>query len=171
MILAIISDIHDNLANLEKCLTWCNKNKVAKIICPGDVTNNETINYLSSNFKGEIFLVSGNAELYEEADLKAYRNINYGGEISFFNLDGLNFGLCHEPAKIKRILIEADKKDSEHKRLDFIFYGHTHKPWLEKNGSTIIVNPGNLCGVFHEPTFAYLDTETRKLELKVLKEL
>jgi len=165
MIIAIISDIHDNLANLEKCLTWCKKNKVAKIICPGDVTNIETINYLSNNFKGEIFLVAGNAELYEEADLKNYQNINYGGEISIFKIADLNIGLCHEPIKIKRVLASSTVK------LDFIFYGHTHKPWLEKAGATIIVNPGTVSGVFYEASFAYLDTESKKLELKVLREI
>ena len=165
MIVAIISDIHDNLANLEKCLVWCKKNKVAKLICPGDITNIETINYLSNNFKGEIFLVAGNAELYEEADLKNYQNINYGGEISIFNIAGLNIGLCHEPNKIKRLI------DSSANKLDFIFYGHTHKPWLEKAGPTIVVNPGTVSGVFYEASFAFLDTESRKLELKVLREL
>jgi len=165
MILAIISDLHDNLVNLEKCLNWCKENKIAKIICLGDITNIETINYLSNNFKGEIFLVRGNIELYEEAELESYQNINYGGETKIIQIDNLNIGLCHEPQKIKKILAEAKEK------IDFIFYGHTHKPWLEKDGATMIVNPGNLSGTFHEATFAYLDTTTRKLELKVLKEI
>lgn len=173
MILAIISDLHDNLANLEKCLDWCKENKIEKIICLGDVTNSETINYLSINFEGEIFLVRGNIELYEEAELSAHKNINYGGEIKIIKIAGLNIGLCHKPEKIKKILAEAKENNlkAENKKLDFIFYGHTHKPWLEKDGATIIVNPGNLSGTFHEATFAYLDTASRKLELKVLKEL
>ncbi|MHB8903503.1 MAG: metallophosphoesterase family protein [Patescibacteria group bacterium] len=165
MILAIISDIHDNLANLEKCLNWCKKNKVAKIICPGDITNSETLNYLSNNFKGEIFLVSGNAELYEESELKLYKNINYGGEFFIFKIENLNIGLCHRPEITNKIMASAKIK------LDFIFHGHTHQPWLKNKGATIIVNPGNLAGEFNEATFAFLDTASRKLELKVLAEL
>jgi len=165
MKIAIISDIHDNLPNLEKCLSWCEKEKVEKIICPGDVTNFETLKYLSHNFKGEIFLVSGNAELYEEKDLKKFKNINFGGETMIFTLDNLNIGLCHQPEKIKRIL------ESTKNKLDFIFYGHTHRPWLKKEGLTMIINPGTLSGVFSESCFAYFDTKSRKLELKVMKEL
>jgi putative phosphoesterase len=165
MMIAIISDIHDNLANLEKCLDWCKKNKIEKIICPGDITNSETINYLSNNFAGEIFLVSGNAELYDESELKQYKNISFGGDTAIFKIANLNIGLCHQPEKIEKIFKNSDQK------LDFIFYGHTHKPWLEKRGTTNIINPGNLAGVFQESTFAYLDTETKTLELKILKEL
>jgi len=175
MIIAIISDIHDNLTNLDKCLDWCRKNKVVKIICLGDITNSETINYLSSNFNGEIFLVRGNIELYEEDELKSYQNINYGGEISIIEIDNLRIGLCHEPRKIKKILADDIGKESgpniKNNRLDFIFYGHTHKPWLEKDGLTMIINPGNISGTFYEATFSYLDTTSRKLELKILKEL
>ncbi len=162
MLIAIISDIHDNLANLKICLDWIEKIKFEKIICLGDVTNIETINYLSNYFKGEIFLVRGNIELYEEIELEYYQNINYGDEIKILEIDNLKIGLCHEPRKIKKLMDCSP---------DYIFYGHTHKPWLEKDGATMIVNPGNLSGTFHEATFAYLDTTTRKLELKVLKEL
>lgn len=165
MKVAIISDIHDNLVNLEKCLTWCNKNKIDKIVCPGDITNNETLNYLSSNFSGEIFLVSGNAEIYKKEDLNGLKNINFGGEINIFKIDNLNIGLCHQPEKIKRIIAESLNK------LDFIFYGHTHKPWIEKQESTMIVNPGTLSGTFYEAAFAFFDTASRKLELKILCDL
>jgi hypothetical protein len=165
MIIAIISDIHDNLVNLEKCLKWCQKNKVEKIICPGDVTSIETINYLANAFRGEVFLVRGNAELFEDDDLIEYKNINYYGEEGIFELDNLYFGLCHEPEKIKKILSSSEQK------IDYIFYGHTHRPWLKKDGATMIINPGVLSGTFHESTFAFLDTTTKKLELKILREL
>lgn len=165
MRLALTADIHDNLANLEKSLTWFKANEVEKIICAGDITNLETINFLAGNFPGEIFIVSGNADNYEDSDLKNFSNLNYLGEIGFINIDGLNIGLCHEPEKIKQL------KDLSEDRPDFIFYGHTHKPWLEKSGETIIANPGTLGGVFYPATFAILETESRNLELKRLDEL
>ena len=87
MKILIVSDIHDNLVNLEKCLVWCKAERIEKIICPGDVTNIDSIKYLSHNFKGEIFLVSGNAELFEEDELSTYKNINFGGAIMIFSLD------------------------------------------------------------------------------------
>ena len=162
MLLAIISDIHDNLANLEKCLNWCQKNKVTKIICPGDITALETINFLASKFPGEIFIVKGNGEIYMENELISHKNINYCGEIGITEIDKIRIGFCHERRQIIKIM------DVTPWPLDFIFYGHSHKPWLEKQKNVFIVNPGNLCGVFHQATFATLDTETKKVELKIL---
>ncbi|MFA5024581.1 MAG: YfcE family phosphodiesterase [Patescibacteria group bacterium] len=165
MLIAIISDIHDNLANLEKCLIWCQANKVEKIICCGDVTTLETLDFLARTFSGEIFLVSGNIELYAERELTPYKNINYCGEIGIREIDGVNLGFCHDRREVTQIL------ETTPLLLDFIFYGHTHKPWLEKPGEVMVVNPGNIAGVFHQATFATLETKTQKLELKILTEI
>ncbi len=165
MMIAIVSDIHDNIANLEKCLRWCSGHEVEKMIACGDMTNLETIDYLAANFSGEIFLVRGNMELYEEKELSRYKNIKYGGDIGLREIGGLSLGFCHEPEKTKKVFKLAAAAP------DFIFYGHTHKPWLEHDGDTIIANPGNVAGVFHQATFAVLDTATKKLDLKIIADL
>lgn len=165
MLLAIISDIHDNVANLEKCLNWCRQKMVSSILCCGDITTLETVSYLAQNFLGEIFVVAGNAEIYKEAELTKFKNISYYGEIGINEINGINIGLCHEPEKIKKI------QELSPLNLDFIFYGHTHKPWLKKVGSLIIANPGTLGGIFSPASFATLDTTKRNLELKILADL
>lgn len=165
MHIAIIADIHDNIANLKKCLDWCLTNKIEKIIACGDITNIETIGYLSSRFPGDIFLVNGNADLYEDTELSRYSNIKYSGEIGLREIGGLSIGFCHEPEKISRVFKLAPYTP------DFIFYGHTHKPWLEQDGGTAIVNPGNIAGIFHQGTFAILDSTHKKLDLKVIANL
>jgi len=165
MLIAIISDIHDNLANLEKCLKWCQKNKVIKIICLGDVTTIETIHSLAHNFSGEIFLVKGNGEIYEENELNNYKNITYYGKIGLFEIEKIKIGICHKQQDITNLIQTSPKK------IDFIFYGHSHKPWLEKQKNIIIINPGNLAGIFHQATFAIMDIETKKVELKILANL
>ena len=165
MFIAIISDIHDNLANLDKCLSWCRNHKIEKILCCGDMTTGETAAWLAANFNGEIFVIRGNIELYRENDLDKCKNIRYCGELGIIELGGLHIGLCHEPEKISE-LSEIAPQD-----LNFIFYGHTHKPWLSKHGSAIVVNPGNIAGTFHQATFATLDTATEKLELKLVADL
>ncbi|MDP2944350.1 MAG: YfcE family phosphodiesterase [bacterium] len=167
MLIAIISDIHDNIANLKKCLDWCGQNEVEKIIQLGDITTLETINYLAKNFFGEIFMVSGNLEIYRADELAEYKykNIRDSGEIGLKKIGGLTIGFCHEPKNIKKVLKLTPTTP------DFIFYGHTHKPWLEHDGETIIANPGNVSGTFHQATFAVLDTATKKLDLKIIADL
>ncbi len=165
MLIAVISDIHDNLETLKKCLAWCGNNKINSLICCGDITTIETITYLARNFSGEIFVVSGNAEIYEEKDIKKFKNINFYGEIAINEINGVNIGFCHEPEKIKNVQ-ELSPLD-----VDFIFYGHTHKPWLEKRGTTLVVNPGTLGGIFYQATFAVLDSDAKNLSLKIVADL
>jgi phosphoesterase, MJ0936 family len=163
MKIAIISDIHDHLPNLKKCLSWCAENKIAKIICAGDVTNTETLQTLSESFSGEIFLIRGNGELFPEEEIASYKNIIYGGRFAIFSIADKNVGVCHEPFFIPDLL----KKEKP----DIIFYGHTHKPWIEIKNGIQIVNPGTLGGIFTPATFAIWDTAKIEPELKLLASL
>lgn len=165
MLIAIISDIHDNIANLDKCLTWCRQNKVSSMICCGDITTIETMTHLAQNFVGEIFVVTGNAEIYQEKEINKLKNINFYGEIGINEINGIKIGFCHEPEKIGKV------QDLSPFELDFIFYGHTHKPWLEKKATTLIVNPGTVSGVFTQGTFAVLDSKEKNITLKILADL
>lgn len=177
MKIAIISDIHDNLVNLEKCLKWCAHDHVEKIICCGDLTNGETLEFLSENFSEDIFLVRGNMEIYDEDELAAYSNIINGGRTAIWEIGGKKIGVCHEPFLIKEVFAKIQSpllrgvpegRGVSNDKLDIIFYGHTHKPWIEEKGGTKIVNPGTLGGVFSRATFAVYDTIKTEPELKIL---
>ena len=161
MKVAIISDIHDNHVNLNKCLAWCENNNIEELICCGDVTNIETIEIMATGFPGTIHLVNGNINLYKEPEIENYANINNYGRLGRFKLDNYNIGLCHEP-----FLIEEVKKKG---KCDYIFYGHTHKPWIEERKGVKLVNPGTLGGMFQKGTFAAWDTTRNKIELKILE--
>lgn len=156
----IISDIHDNLVNLEKCINWGRSRSIVDAICPGDVVNSDTLAHLSKSFK-TIYLVRGNLEIYNEAEVKRYDNIKYLGRFGVFELANKTIGLCHEPWFIKSVL--------KIKPCQLIFYGHTHKPWLEEKDGMTIANPGTLGGVFTKATFAVYDSLSNKLELKILE--
>ena len=159
MTIAIISDIHDNLNKLEKCLIVCKENKVSKIICCGDVCSKDTLKFISTGFPGEIFLVEGNAETYNYKDLDRFTNINFQYLLGYTEIDKLKIGFCHKSKDILKVLNGSKDK------LDFIFYGHSHKPWLENKNNTLLINPGNVAGVFYQASFALFNTSTRKLEL------
>jgi uncharacterized protein len=164
MKIVIISDIHDNLINLRKCLKWCVNNNVDALVCCGDVTKYETLTVMFEEFAGPLHLVRGNVELYTEDEVQAeqdHPNLIYYGKVGRFEVDGVFIGLCHEPFLIDKVL--------ESGSCDFVFYGHTHKPWIEKKYNTAIANPGTLGGVFQKATFAVLDSENDNLELKLLE--
>ena len=50
MKVVIISDVHNNTTNLKKVLDFCAKNKIGKIICCGDLSSNETLDFLNDHF-------------------------------------------------------------------------------------------------------------------------
>jgi len=156
----VISDIHDNLVNLEKCLNWGRGQKIKNAICCGDVVNEETLAYLAESFN-IIYLVRGNLEIYEEAEIKKYNNINYLGRFGVFEIDKKTVGLCHEPWYIKSVL--------NIKPCQLVFYGHTHEPWIEEKNGMITANPGTLGGVFNKASFAVWDSANGNLELKILE--
>lgn len=161
MLIAIMSDSHDNITNLNVFLDYCKREKIEQIICCGDVTNSETLNILANGFEGTIHLVKGNQEIYHEEEIARYRNIKYYKKIGYVEIDNIKIALCHEPFLIDKIM-------SYYKDIDFIFYGDTHKPWIENKGETKIANPGTLGGVFQEATFSVFDTKGPNLELKLL---
>ncbi len=163
MLIAIIADIHDNLINLNKFLSWSKKNKIKKIICAGDLTNGETLSVLGKKFKNSIYLVKGNIELYEEKELKKFKNINYFGKTGRFKIDGQVIGLCHEAHFIDKVLHTG--------HCNIIFYGHNHKPWIEEIDGFKIVNPGELGGMWGKPTFAVWETTSNELKLKLLESI
>ena len=164
MKIAIISDIHDNLANLEIFFEIISKENIEKIICCGDVCNQETLEILAKKFNSSIIIVFGNAEVYSPEDLKKYSNITDLGRFGYIQINNFKVGVCHEPGFIRNLFQE--KPD-----LNFIFYGHTHKPWMSMKNKATLINPGTLGGVFQKPSFAIWDDETGKIKLKLLHDI
>lgn len=161
MKLAVISDIHDNLVNLSKCLKWCKGGKIEYLICCGDITNSETLNFLGKKFSGPIYLAQGNIEIYDAEEVKKYKNIAYLGKSGKISVNGKMVGVCHEPYQVDKLLAEDN--------FDIIFYGHTHQPWISERNGVKLVNVGTLGGVFQKATFAAWDAEGDNLELKILE--
>jgi len=174
MLVAITSDIHNNLANLKKVLDYCNSRKIRKMICCGDLASLETLDFLNDNFSGEIFYCFGNmddgqmnrtfsptqGEIARTRDRgvgEKYKNTlifkNYG-EIKIANKA---IAFVHYPDKAKRL--------AESGKYEFVFYGHTHKPWEETVGKCKMLNPGNVAGEIYLPTFAVWNTENNKFKL------
>lgn len=152
MKIAIISDTHDNLANLKKALDWIKKENIKLVLHCGDIQSQETIDFANKNFEGEIKFVKGNADW--NLDLPDHLEIEFNKK---------KIGFVHFPNEAKKMAQSGN--------FDLVFYGHTHRPWDEKVGECHMVNPGELAGQFTKPTFAIYDTSTGTLELKILERL
>jgi uncharacterized protein len=160
MKIAIISDIHDNIPNLDKALNYIKQTNIDKIICCGDFGSEETLAYLSKNYNGIVRAVLGNAdeEHMEFCDVEdKFANIKLAEYESSFLIDGKQVLVVHAPSRYESYLANED--------LGYIFYGHTHKPWQEVKSGKMILNPGNISNFRYSPTFAIWETESDKFEL------
>lgn len=166
MKIAIISDTHDNVPNLEKALFWMNNNGIEQIIHCGDLCAPAIlIKVLAPGFSGPIHMVFGNVEDRETVSemTKKIDQVKHYGDLGEVEIDGKKIGFIHFPNEAKKL--------AQSRKYDLVFYGHNHTPWEERVGATRLVNPGTLAGLFNKATFAIYDTKTDKLELKILETL
>ncbi len=163
MLIAIFSDLHDNINNLKIFQEKVKELNIKTLIFTGDLTNNDTLESLATNFKNTIYLVSGNADLYDIELFKKYSHLKHLGEKNTININKINIGLSHFPEIAKELIKEKNNN------LDFVFYGHTHRPNLEKINNCYLINPGNLNDSI-SPTFAVLNTNNKYIQLKNLYE-
>lgn len=161
MAVAVISDLHDNLANLDIALDWIAGQAAEAILCCGDLTDEETLSRLAGRFAGPIHLVWGNADMYDLKTVGRYANVEHHGEWTRLEYGGKVVGLAHEFFHLEEIRADGP--------CDIIFYGHSHQPWIKELDGAIIANPGTLGGVFYKSTFAMWDPATNHLELKILE--
>ena len=166
MKIAIISDSHDNIPNIDKMLAFVKKEKIKIMLHCGDVCAPGVMKYIAEKFKNDIFHVYGNAdgdhEKMEEFS-KKHKNWHLLGETGNPKIMGVKerIGMTHYPWQSKEMANTG--------KYDIIFYGHSHKPWDEIIGNARVLNPGTLAGLFQKATFAVWDTESGDIELKILE--
>jgi len=161
MRIVIISDVHNNTTNLKKVLDYCASNKITKIICCGDLSSNETLDFLNDNFEGEILYAIGNAE-EGQLDKSKFQSPKFKRVIFFEDFGEVkiadkNVAFVHFPDAARKLALSG--------KYNFVFYGHTHKPWTEKIGKCEMLNPGTTGGEIYAPTFAVWNTDDGKFEL------
>jgi predicted phosphodiesterase len=143
------------------------------------------LDFLNDNFSGEIYFVFGNMDddhltgLWHSHPERSegsqniatrffanaqndYKLIKYKKTLIFKNVGEINIenksiAFTHYP--------EEAEKLAQTGKYNFVFHGHTHRPWTEKIHNAIILNPGNVAGEIYPPTFAVWNTETDHFEL------
>lgn len=166
MKIAIFSDSHDNVANLEKFLNWVNNNNIEEIIFCGDLCAPSILkNLLAPKFSGKIHMVFGNVTDREMLVkiAKDFSHVTHYGDLAEFKINKESYAVIHYPNEAKKL--------AQSGKYDLVFYGHNHKPWEEIINNCRVVNPGTLAGLFQKATFATYDTITKKLTLKILEKL
>ncbi len=165
MKIAVVSDIHDNWANLEQfCLQIREMDDIKDVIVCGDIAAPLTLEKISQNLSDKkIYVVPGNVD----GDIEGHQKIaDDSNNITFFEhtgtveLDGKKIAFTHKPNDAEKLAKSG--------KYDIVFYGHTHKAWEEKVGKTILLNPGELTYFFYTPTYCIYDLAKMKGKLVLL---
>jgi putative phosphoesterase len=161
MKIAIISDIHDNLVRWEEAAEIIKKEKITIGICCGDVTSLDTLKEVAKPFK-TLHLAVGNGDYgIKNAMGLIPENVEAHGNVGVVKLADKKIAFCHYDWLAEKLF--------DSRNYDLIFYGHTHTPWERRDGEFLILNPGEIAGQFGKASFAILNLDNSKSELKLLK--
>ena len=167
MKIALISDIHDNVWNLQKALEHEQLQATEALLCCGDLCSPFIIKLLGQAYQKPIHLVLGN----NDGDVAAiiavagnFSNIYIHGEYFRGELNGSTIAMNHYPDKAKLL--------AENGGYDVVCYGHDHQLVTDRKiGNTLLLNPGSIMGYNGgklketTPTFVILDTKSLTTEV------
>jgi len=158
MRIAVLSDIHDNIWNLEKALDRLEGVEV--LLCCGDLCAPFSLKQIQDSFPGPVHAVLGNNDgdplLLAQVASQRERVYLYQ-PLAEVELDGRKIAVAHYP-QIGQALAAS-------RQYDAVFSGHTHRPHTKQANGRLWANPGEVMGRFGEPGFGIYDTVTGEFEL------
>lgn len=167
MKIGILSDTHDNIRSIAKAMEIFKLANATTIVHCGDWVAPfavETVGTLAYQRHVPVYGVLGNnAGDFENVFA---RNTTLPQPIHLTKNEYLEL-----PLATKKLVIQHGHNLEMLKHLttqgtyDVVFTGHTHIPLVEKNGHTLVINPGATCFVvdgqpIDEASVAVLDTQT-----------
>jgi putative phosphoesterase len=154
MTVAVLSDIHDNIWNLEKVLTALPDHGAERAFFLGDFCAPFTLAQLAEGFSGPLDVVFGNndGDTFLLSSVAAgHDTVTLHGQLAELTVGGRSVALNHYPDIAAGLAASG--------RYDAVFSGHDHRAYQETRGATLWANPGEIMGRFGSPTYGLWDTE------------
>jgi len=161
MNIAVISDIHDNIWNLDKALKIIEKRNIKTAIFCGDYCAPTTFKLIVGRFS-KTYCIWGNVDGEKYAIMKflmdeRIENIEMLGDFGEIEIDNLKVAVIHKP--------EIAKGLAHSGLYDAVFHGHNHTASKEMVGKTLLANPGEVMGSDGKPSFGIWDTKKNDIEI------
>ena len=129
MKILIVSDTHGRHGNLDEVLE--REGKIDMLLHLGDIEDGE--HYIEAVLDCPLHLLSGNNDYFsylpgeKEIKIGKYRVLLTHGHGYYVSMN------------TKRLREEANRRG-----VDIVFFGHTHKPYMDVEGDLKVINPGSL---------------------------
>lgn len=169
MKVGVISDIHDNIWNLDKVISYL-QGKMETVISLGDYCAPFVLPYIAS-LEVPVYACLGNndedqiAQVQMAGDLFTWTPL--AKEYGQVEIGGKKMAFCHYP-KLAELLAKSGEYDA-------VFHGHNHMAKEEKFGETLLANPGAVCGIQKgkpgQASFGIYDSEANQIEIIDLESL
>ena len=159
MLIAVLSDIHDHLDNLQRVLSKVADAKAEHMLFLGDFCAPFTLAAMAEGFTGPIDTIFGNndGDPFLLSRIAArHEHITLHGQLAELKIGSCFIGCNHYP-DIGRRLAESGAYGA-------VFSGHDHKRYQHQIEKTLWANPGEIMGRFGVVSFGLFDTEN--LEFK-----
>jgi putative phosphoesterase len=165
MIVGLMADTHDCLPMVDKAVKRLNEEGVGLVLHAGDYVAPFVIPRFKE-LKAKLIGVFGNNDGDRELLKKRFSenaNLEIRGNFAEITVEGLKIALLHgSDEELLKTLIKSEV-------FDVVVHGHTHKAEIYRNGKTLVVNPGEVCGYLSgKSTIALLDTAKREAKLTTL---
>lgn len=160
MLIALLSDVHDNTSAMVAALRRADTLACRHLLFMGDLTSLSTMQTMREEWKHPIDLVFGNNELYHNFHLQLAESlpgITHHGTEADLALEERRIFFCHHPHIAERQLVKG--------AYDAVFYGHTHIAAQQRDGHTLLANPGEIQGRTGRRSFGIYDTSDSSLRI------
>ena len=158
MKIAVLSDIHDNIWNLEKVLKRVKKEKCRAIIFCGDFCAPFSAVMLAEARLLTSAVLGNSFDEYNTIKAtKDFKNFNLFSEMGELELDKKKIAICHYPKLARGLALTGG--------YNAVFYGHDHKASSDLIGKTLLANPGEVMGRFGKCTFGIYETRSNKFQI------
>ncbi|WP_084456706.1 YfcE family phosphodiesterase [Desulfogranum mediterraneum] len=153
MLIAILSDSHDQIVHLRRAVQLANQAGAGCLIHCGDLISPFMLGHLQA-FQGPIHLISGNnqgdLQLIKTRCAASAGTFTHHGTQGCCRLDGLRIGFHHYPEKAHALARSGE--------FDLVCCGHDHIAAVQEIGDCLVVNPGDLLGKDAAPGFILFDS-------------
>ena len=124
----VLSDSH---SYFNKVLKIFEKEKPDIVIAAGDgIKDIDELSYVHPEAK--YYMVKGNCDFFDRSH----------NEENLFEIDGIKIFLTHGHLYGVKRSLSSIKEIGKKLNVSLVVFGHTHKPYMEKDGDMILFNPG-----------------------------
>ena len=166
MIVAVMSDSHDNIKNIRTALRIAKKENAEMIIHCGDFVAPFMLKELDAAgipVHGVFGNNDGDQYMLTRMSILDLQNITLYGIIGEVDADGFSIQFTHDQRIAEGLAVSGNH--------DLVCCGHTHTYMQKQIKETILLNPGEIMGKDGSPGYCLVDSKTSEIIRVKLKEI